>query len=78
MSGMNCKSQTHCSVSCAKCGDSDILKRYIEPKPVYAGSCFVRNTKEYMAYRCQSCGYVWRGPTLTQNMILTNNREETQ
>ena len=50
--------------ACEKCGDSDIVKRYIEPKPVYAGSCFVRNTKEYMAYRCQSCGYVWRGPTL--------------
>jgi len=63
----SCSSPSACSVSCEKCGDADILKRYIAPKPVYAGSCFVRNSPEYMAYRCQSCGYTWRGPTKTQN-----------
>ena len=63
----SCTCGLPCSVSCEKCGDTDILKRYIEPKPVYSGGSYRGKTKEYMAYRCQSCGYVWRGPTKTQN-----------
>jgi hypothetical protein len=71
----SCSSPSACSVSCAKCGDTDILKRYIEPKPVYSGGSYRGETREYMAYRCQSCSYVWRGPTLTQNAGLDRQEE---